>query len=109
MADAGMNIAEAAAEWLRRRRKFYTSTGSKPVALIRRRSWPARKIGCTHGMGEMIMWTTDKHDPGHPTHGVALLDFPEDLVADDWEVVDFPLGMSPMYEDPNNIRPEEER
>jgi len=104
-----MNVAEAAAEWVRRRRKFYTSTGRYPVAVIRRASWPAHKIGCENGLDEMIMWTADRLDPDHPVQGVALLDFPEDLVADDWDVVDFPLGTCSLYEDPGNIRPEGER
>ncbi len=109
MTAVPMNIAEATAEWVRRRRRFYTATGQCPIALIRRRSWPAHKLGCENGLSEMILWTTDRRDPGHPTHGCVLLDFPEDLVADDWEVVDFPLGTHPLYEDPENIRPEEER
>jgi len=109
MAQANMNIAEAAAEWMRRRRKFFSSAGSKPVALIRRRSWAPHKLGCENGMGEMIMWTDGRDDPGYPVHGCAQLDFPEDLLADDWEVVDFPLGTCALYEDPANIRPENER
>ena len=59
-------------------------------------------------MHEMTMWQVWA-DTGGTGHGVAQLSFPEDLLADDWEVVDFPLGTSSFYEDPNNIRPENER
>jgi hypothetical protein len=33
----------------------------------------------------------------------------EDLEADDWEVVDFPFGSCSLYEEPENVRPENER
>jgi len=32
----------------------------------------------------------------------------EDLLADDWEVVDFPLGKHPMYDEPGNLSKREE-
>lgn len=101
-----MNIVEAATEWQRRRRVFHSCVGHKPIALIRRTSWPDSKIGCESGMYEMVMWQSER---GGTYHGCAQLEFPEDLLADDWEVVDFPLGRSSLYDDPDNIRPENER
>lgn len=104
-----MNIYEASKEWRRRRQKYLGAISSHPVALVRRSAWRKTRLGMRPGVPgegcrEYVVIEEDESE--HLIHG-ALLTM-EDLEAKDWEIVDFPLGKHPVYEDPGNLSKREE-
>lgn len=97
-----MNVHEASNEWRHRRQKYFGEIGTHPVALIRRMFWGKSKLGIRPGIpgqGCVEYFLDEGEDP---VIRETKLTF-EDLEATDWEVVDFPLGKPPLYEDPGNL------
>lgn len=85
-----MNFIEAVKAYIQAYDDFGDSCECHPVALIRRKSWDSKEVGLMESWG-IARWIKppDRDRPFLREGGGITF---QDALAEDWELVSFPLG-----------------